>query len=82
MTKSRGILAPRHKWTAQEIATLRRRYPDERTADIARDLGIAVHLVYARANNACDDGTQLACSRACIEKVAAATGKTSVVLPI
>lgn len=51
MTKSRGILAPRHKWTAQEIATLRRRYPDERTADIARDLGIAVHLVYARANN-------------------------------
>lgn len=28
------------------------------------------------------DGEQLACSRACIEKVAAKTGKTSLVLPI
>lgn len=28
------------------------------------------------------DGTQTACSRACIAKVAKATGKTSVVLPI
>ena len=29
-----------------------------------------------------DDGTQLACSRDCIEKVAVKTGKTKVVLPI
>lgn len=29
-----------------------------------------------------DDGTQIACSRECIEKVANATGKTAVVLPI
>ena len=29
-----------------------------------------------------DDGTQLACSRECIEKVAEETKKTSVVLPI
>jgi len=29
-----------------------------------------------------DDGTQTACSRACIDKVAGATGKTACVLPI
>jgi hypothetical protein len=29
-----------------------------------------------------EDGGQVACSRACIEKVAAASGKTDVVLPI
>jgi len=29
-----------------------------------------------------DDGPQDACSRACIEKVAEKTGKTSVVLPV
>lgn len=29
-----------------------------------------------------DDGTQVACSRACIETVAAKSGKTRVVLPI
>ena len=28
------------------------------------------------------DGTQVACSRACIETIAKKTGKTSVVLPI
>jgi hypothetical protein len=28
------------------------------------------------------DGTQTACSRECIDKIAAKTGKTSVVLPI
>jgi hypothetical protein len=28
------------------------------------------------------DGTQLVCSRECIDKVAAASGKTSVVLPV
>jgi len=29
-----------------------------------------------------DDGVQLACSRPCIDKTAAATGKTGLVLPI
>lgn len=29
-----------------------------------------------------EEGTQLACSRECIEKIAAASGKTPVVLPI
>ena len=34
---------------------------------------------YARTD---DDGTQLACSRPCIDKIAKASGKTSVVLPV
>jgi hypothetical protein len=34
---------------------------------------------YARSDK---DGTQVACSRACIEVVAAKSGKTAVVLPI
>jgi hypothetical protein len=29
-----------------------------------------------------DDGTQLACSRECIDEIAAKSGKTNVVLPI
>lgn len=29
-----------------------------------------------------DDGVQISCSRACIDKISAKTGKTSVVLPI
>lgn len=29
-----------------------------------------------------DDGTQMACSRECIDKIAEETGKTDVVLPI
>ena len=29
-----------------------------------------------------EDGIQVACSRECIEKIAANTGKTSVVLPV
>jgi len=50
MTKSRGINQPRHRWTTREVATLRRRYPHERTADIARDLGIRLAIVFACAN--------------------------------
>ena len=37
------------------------------------------HSWYSRTD---DDGTQLACSRPCIEKIAKASGKTDVVLPI
>lgn len=36
------------------------------------------HLWYSRRDQ---DGTQLACSRACIDKVAEKSGKTRVVLP-
>ncbi len=40
----------RHVWTAQEMRELRRRYPHERTTDIARRLGHPVASVYAKAN--------------------------------
>jgi len=40
---------PRHKWTPQELATLRELYPTTRTADIAAILGIDLELVYRRA---------------------------------
>lgn len=39
MTKSRGILPPRRQWTIDDLRVLRDRFPHERTADIARDLG-------------------------------------------
>ncbi len=41
--------------------------------------GLKPHLWYARSD---DDGAQVACSRECIKKIAAETGKTAVVLPI
>lgn len=50
MTKSRGILRPRHRWTKTQIAVLRRCYPHERTADLARELGLPLPIVYAMAN--------------------------------
>jgi hypothetical protein len=50
MTKSRGINAPRHTWSDQELATLRKLYPHQRTADIAELLGIDLQLVYRRAS--------------------------------
>jgi len=40
---------PRHKWTPQELATLRELYPTTRTADIAAILGIDLELIYRRA---------------------------------
>ena len=50
MTKSRHINRPRHSWTEDELATLRRLYPDQRTSDIAALLGIELQLVYACAS--------------------------------
>lgn len=50
MTRSRGILRPRHRWTKRELAELERCYPHERTADLARRLGLPVYRVYAAAN--------------------------------
>lgn len=41
----------RHIWTAEELATLRARYPDERTETLAAALGLPVAKVYAKANN-------------------------------
>lgn len=39
----------RHQWTAAEDALLRRRYPDEQAAAIARDMGFRVSQVHQRA---------------------------------
>lgn len=40
----------RHHWTATEDAMLRRRYPDEQAAVIARDMGFRVSQVHQRAH--------------------------------
>lgn len=49
MTKSRGILAPRVKWTDDHDQVLRNRYPHERADGIARDLGRPLSAAYQRA---------------------------------
>lgn len=49
MTKSRGILPPRQFWTAEQIDTLRARYPHEKTAKLAAELGVSIGRVYAKA---------------------------------
>lgn len=41
----------RHRWTPAEDALLRKRYADEQTAGIARDLGLPVGRVYQRAHS-------------------------------
>lgn len=49
MTKSRKILAPRHTWTEAELNIMHSRYPNERTDDIANDLGVSLQAVYTKA---------------------------------
>jgi len=49
MTKSRNILKPRHAWTEAERATLTELYPTQRSADIAKLLGVELAMVYAQA---------------------------------
>lgn len=49
MTKSRGLLRPRHQWTGFELDALRRLYPDTTARCIADVLGIALHVVYKKA---------------------------------
>ncbi len=39
---------PKH-WTSEEITTFKKRYPDERTADIAQELGRSVQALHAAA---------------------------------
>jgi len=43
------VFKGRHQWTLTEDAILRSRYPDERTADIARDMGLRALQVTQRA---------------------------------
>jgi hypothetical protein len=51
VTKSRGILTPKHQWTDAEVALLRAQYPDKRAADVAALLwdGCKVTNVYTMA---------------------------------
>ncbi len=51
MTKSRGINAPKAVWTDDQLATLRRLYPNFRTEDIAFMLGHPLQSVYRKANS-------------------------------
>ncbi|WP_343590133.1 HNH endonuclease signature motif containing protein [Paracidovorax wautersii] len=50
MTKSRNILAPRHRWTERELSLLRALYPDLKGETIARELRLSVGVVYRKAN--------------------------------
>jgi hypothetical protein len=49
MTKSRGILRPRQRWTEYEDAVLRQHYPTTRTADLAELLNRPVCSVHQHA---------------------------------
>lgn len=49
MTKSRGILVPRRRWTEAELATLRQHYPDTATDQVAAMIGRAPASVYSKA---------------------------------
>jgi hypothetical protein len=50
VTKPRGILAPKYKWTENEDNIVRARYPGERAAVIAAALGVSLHVLYKRAS--------------------------------
>jgi hypothetical protein len=49
MTKSRGILTPRHRWTEDEIALVRRDYANRKAGDIASEIGVKIHVVHKMA---------------------------------
>lgn len=50
MTKRRAQHVPRINWTPEQEQALCDRYPHERTEDIARDIGIPVAKIYAKAS--------------------------------
>jgi hypothetical protein len=49
MTRSKGILGPRAKWTDDQLATLRTLYPNYKTEDIAVMLGRSTGQTYQMA---------------------------------
>lgn len=49
MTKSRGILAPRHQWTPLQVESLREWYPHHKTTKVAEALGIPMRMVNYKA---------------------------------
>lgn len=51
MTKSRGILGPRAVWTDEQLATLRRLYPNYKTEDVAFMVGHPLQVTYRKASS-------------------------------
>jgi hypothetical protein len=51
MTKSRGILGPRHKWTEAELDLLKREYPSARAQVLADACGVSLHVLYSKAQS-------------------------------
>jgi len=49
MTRSRGILGPRHRWTPLQLDALRTWYPHTKTAKVAEALGMSIALVNRKA---------------------------------
>jgi len=49
MTKSRGILTPRKRWSDDELALLRRDYANRPAQAIADAIGVKIHVVYKKA---------------------------------
>lgn len=49
MTKSRGINAPKFKWTSEREELLRRCYPDSQAREVAERLGTSIQVVYKKA---------------------------------
>jgi hypothetical protein len=49
MTKSRGVRKNYHRWTDDEVALLRSLYADTPGVEIAKRLGVALHVVYGKA---------------------------------
>jgi hypothetical protein len=50
MTKSRNILAPRHRWTDDQVEHLRQHYASTLTVDLAATLGVRASRILAKAN--------------------------------
>jgi len=50
VTKSRNILSPRIQWTDWQLVQLRTRYANEKTENIANDIGVPLNKVYAQAS--------------------------------
>jgi hypothetical protein len=68
MTKSRGILAPRHTWTKQELILLATRFPNEPTKTVAAALGLPHYIVSKKA-------AQLGIEKSAAHLASAASGR-------
>jgi len=51
VTKSKGILGARAMWTEEQLATLRRLYPNYKTEDVAFMVGHPLQVTYRKANS-------------------------------